>query len=64
MSAAGSVAPNAGILGLRFITAPPDAIVSNSESSGRAAIASREACAAGLTGRFAALGPSPRPVAP
>ena len=51
ISAADSVAPNAGMRGLRFMTAPPDAIVSNSESSGRADIASRDECAAGFTGR-------------
>ena len=32
--------------------------------SGRADIASREECCAGLTGRFSALGPSPLPEAP
>ena len=64
ISVAVSVPPNAGIRGLRFMTAPPDAIVSNSESSGRADMASREECTAGFTGRLAALGPSPLPVAP
>jgi hypothetical protein len=64
ISAGVSVAPKAGILALRFMTAPPAAMVSNNESSGRAAIASFEACAAGFTGRLAALGPSPFPVAP
>jgi len=40
ISEADSVAPKAGMRGLRFMTAPPDAIVSNSESSGRDDIAS------------------------
>ena len=64
ISEAVNVAPNAGIRGLRFMIAPPPAIVSYNESSGRADIASREACADGFTGRLDALGPSPRPVAP
>ena len=64
ISAVVSEPPNGGILGLRFMTAPPEAIVSKSESSGRADIASREECAAGLTGRRAALGPSPFPDSP
>ena len=59
-----SVFPKAGIRGLRFMTAPPAAIVSKSESSGRADMASLDACAAGFTGRFTALGPSPFPVSP
>jgi hypothetical protein len=64
ISALDKVAPNAGIRGLRFMTFPPAAMVSNRESSGLADIASFEECTAGFTGRFAALGPSPRPVAP
>lgn len=64
MSALDNVAPNAGIRGLRAMIAPPPAMVSNRESSGRADIASRDACAAGFTGRFAALGPSPAPAGP
>jgi hypothetical protein len=64
ISAADSVAPKAGIRALRFITAPPAAIVSKSESSGRAVMASRDECTAGFTGKLAAFGPSPRPVSP
>jgi hypothetical protein len=35
--------PNAGMRGLRFMTSPPEAIVSYSASSDRALIAAREA---------------------
>jgi hypothetical protein len=56
--------PNGGIRGLRFITAPPEAIVSKSESSGLADMASREEWVAGFTGRRLALGPSPSPDSP
>jgi hypothetical protein len=38
-----SVVPYAGIRGLRFMIAPPPAIVSKSASSGLADIASRDA---------------------
>jgi hypothetical protein len=64
ISAEVSVAPNAGMRGLRPMIAPPPAMVSNSESSGRVAIASGDEWTAGLTGSLAAAGPSPRPDAP